>query len=158
MKNVNITLNINQLELSELNELELKVLSAAKTAADTAYAPFSNFNVGAAVLLENGEIISASNQENSAYPSGLCAERVALFYAGARFPGIAILMLFIVVKSSLKQKGTVYAPCGACRQVISESEYRQETPIHIYFEGPDSYFTKVEGICEIMPYTFHLKK
>jgi cytidine deaminase len=158
MEKKTITLTLSQMTPEEMSEIDRKLIGAANNAAENAYAPYSDFSVGAAVLLENGEIISASNQENAAYPSGLCAERVALFYAGAKFPGVKILKLFITVQSPIKNGHTVYAPCGACRQVISESQNRQDAPIQITFEGPGESFTRSESIEEIMPFTFRLKR
>lgn len=108
---------------SELNEQELSLEAEALKAARTAYAPYSKFNVGAAVLLDNGKIVSGSNQENAAYPSGICAERTALFYAGAQYPQARPLALAIV---AINQEGRVplITPCGACRQVILETATR----------------------------------
>jgi len=158
MEKKTIALNLSQLSPSEMSDIDRKLIEAANDAAQNAYAPYSDFSVGASLLLENGEIISASNQENAAYPSGLCAERVALFYAGAKFPGVKILKLFITVQSPIKNGETVYAPCGACRQVISESQNRQDAPIEISFEGPGADFTRVSCIEEIMPFTFRLTR
>lgn len=108
---------------SELSEQELRLESEALEAARKAYAPYSNFHVGAAVLLENGQIVSGSNQENAAYPSGLCAERTTLFYAGAQYPEVAPLALALV---AINQAGRVplITPCGACRQVMLETAMR----------------------------------
>ena len=98
----------------------------AKSALKTAYAPYSGFFVGASVLLENGEIINGSNQENVAYPSGLCAERVALFYAGARYPDVKVKTIAVSVLSKNFEVTDVISPCGACRQVMAEYEEKQE--------------------------------
>ena len=113
---------------TELNQLDFKLLAEAKEAVLKAYAPYSNFHVGAAVLLEDGTIIQGNNQENIAYPSGLCAERVALFHAGAQFPGIAVDLICIVAKGDLMPISQLLSPCGACRQVMLESENRQNKP------------------------------
>lgn len=108
---------------SSLTEIELEMERYAVEAAKAAYAPYSNFRVGAAVLLSNGVIVSGSNQENAAYPSGTCAERTALFYAGARYPDVAPEALIIV---AFNQEGRVpfISPCGSCRQVMLETATR----------------------------------
>ena len=100
-----------------------------------AYAPYSQFRVGVAILLENGKVVLGSNQENAAYPSGLCAERVAIFYAGAAYPNAKIVSMAITAASDTNQTKTPIPPCGACRQSIAEYEIRQENPIEIYFMG-----------------------
>ncbi len=157
MKKLSLTLNLWQQEASSLPDDEKDLLEQARAQATTAYAPYSAFGVGAALLLANGEIIAASNQENSAFPSGMCAERVALQYAGARFPGVPVKKLVIAVKSEQKTADAVYAPCGGCRQVMSETEYRQnQEPMEIIFEGPGENVTRCTGISELMPFTFKL--
>ncbi len=116
---------------SELPAIEQELIAKANEATETAYAPYSQFRVGAALLLEDGQIIAGSNQENIAYPSGLCAERVALFYAGANHPGKAIKTLVVVAKGDLVQPDECISPCGSCRQVMAQSEFRQEQPIRL---------------------------
>ena len=116
---------------SSLDSQEQELVQKAYTIADKAYAPYSNFRVGAILLLENGMEVAGNNQENIAYPSGLCAERVALFYAGANFPETAIKTLVVVAKGDLIKKDDCVSPCGSCRQVIAESEHRQTTNIRI---------------------------
>jgi cytidine deaminase len=116
---------------SSLDSQEQELVQKAYTIADKAYAPYSNFRVGAILLLENGMEVAGNNQENIAYPSGLCAERVALFYAGANFPETAIKTLVVVAKGDLIKKDDCVSPCGSCRQVIAESEHRQTTSIRI---------------------------
>ena len=100
--------------LSELSAEEQQLVANAKSALKTAYAPYSGFLVGASVLLENGEIINGSNQENVAYPSGLCAERVALFYAGAKYPDVKVKTVAVSVLSKNFEVTDVISPCGAC--------------------------------------------
>lgn len=108
---------------SNLTEIELAMEQKALEAAKVAYAPYSNFKVGAAVLLENGVIVTGSNQENAAYPSGTCAERTALFYAGAQYPDLAPQALMIVAYNHTGRVPFI-SPCGSCRQVILESATR----------------------------------
>jgi len=111
------------------------LIEQAKLAAGKAYAPFSHFHVGVAVELANGLVYTANNQENSAYPSGLCAERVGLFYAQANHPDIAIKRMVLVAKQHEVFTAEPVFPCGACRQVMVESAKRQETPFEIWMVG-----------------------
>lgn len=154
MKTLHIATTIS--EYSDLNELEpgdLELIDKAREASQKAYAPYSGFNVGAAVLLENGEIITGNNQENAAYPSGLCAERVALFYANANFPNEKILAMAIVAgNSGSPTKQPVY-PCGSCRQVMIETEQKLQHPIRLILSGTE--ITQViEGVQQLLPVGF----
>ena len=125
---------------------------------DGSYAPYSNFHVGTALLLEDGEIIRGSNQENAAYPSGLCAERVAIFYANAKHPDKSIDSIAITVKADhFKTNGPV-TPCGACRQVIAETEKRQNKKIRIIMKGDSGSTRIVDGIENLLPMMFHEEK
>lgn len=119
-----------------------------------AYAPYSKFRVGASILLDNGLTIEGSNQENAAYPSGLCAERVAIFYAGAQYPDAKILKIAISATSDNFVSKTPIPPCGSCRQSISEYEQRQETPIEIYFMGEEGEVYKSDSIADLLPFSF----
>ena len=135
----------------ELKDKEL--LDRAKIASEGAYAPYSNFNVGAAVRLSNGEIIAASNQENAAYPSGLCAERVAIFYAHAKFPDASVESIAVTASVGGHICETPTYPCGACRQVLAESEMRSGSPIRVIVGGEK--FTQVmDSISALLPFTF----
>lgn len=138
--------------VEELDSTYRRLYEAAFEAAGRAYAPYSGFQVGAALLLANGEIVTGSNQENIAYPSGLCAERTALFYAGARYPDVAVRVLAVAaVKEGVRQPGV--SPCGACRQVMVEAETRAGAPIRILLCGRDS-ATLFEGVSALLPYCF----
>lgn len=119
-----------------------------------AYAPYSKFRVGAAILLDNGKIVLGSNQENAAYPSGLCAERVAIFHAGAIYPNVKIIKLAITAASDTNPTITPIPPCGACRQAIVEYESKQETPIEIYFMGEKGAIYKSNSISNLLPLSF----
>ncbi|WP_231968832.1 cytidine deaminase [Porphyromonas crevioricanis] len=131
---------------------ELRALEqAAVAAAEDAYAKYSNFRVGAAVLLSNGEIVSGSNQENSAYPSGICAERTALFYAGAKYPNEAVEKLLIVAFSP-HGRVRVASPCGACRQVMLETSVRFH-PYPVYLAGPEEVIC-IEDNRDALPFPF----
>lgn len=126
----------------------------AMAAASTAYAPYSRFQVGAAVLLANGEIITGSNQENGAYPSGLCAERVALFYAGAQYPDVAVKAIAVAAITEGKVVEGV-SPCGGCRQVMLETEKRAGGPLKIFLCGSDS-MRLIDSAASLLPIGFQL--
>ena len=111
---------------NDLSESDRSLIESARVVMRDAYEPYSKFSVGAAVLLSNGEVIKGSNQENIAYPSGLCAERVALFYAGSNFPSESVNTLAIVAEGDLVPLETILSPCGGCRQVMVETESRQK--------------------------------
>ncbi len=119
-----------------------------------AYAPYSRFRVGAALVLDNGQVVVGSNQENAAYPSGLCAERVAIFQAGALYPEAKIVQLAISAASDTNPTVSPIPPCGACRQSIAEYEFRQEEPIEIYFMGEKGEVYKSKSIANLLPLTF----
>jgi cytidine deaminase len=133
---VEIRINIEEAASPEnLTEKEQKVIGEALRAAADAYAPYSGFQVGAALLLDNGELVRGNNQENAAYPDGLCAERVALFSANANFPDSGIEMLAVAaMKDGEFLEEPVY-PCGSCRQSLLESENRFKHPIRILMYG-----------------------
>lgn len=141
-------------DLQELPENTRNLMSHAFAARDKAYAPYSEFLVGAALLLENGEIITGSNQENAAYPSGLCAERTAIFYAGAKYPDVKIEQLVISVKSLKRSIKVPTPPCGSCRQAIAEYEFKQKQPIAIYFMGESGEILKSDSLINILPLAF----
>jgi cytidine deaminase len=119
-----------------------------------AYAPYSNFRVGTAILLDNGKIVLGSNQENAAYPSGLCAERVAIFYAGAMYPEAKVLKMAITAASDTNTTKSPIPPCGACRQSIAEYETRQNVPIEIYFMGELGAIYKSDSLKNLLPFMF----
>lgn len=121
---------------------------------DQAYAPYSEFLVGAALLLENDEIVLGNNQENACYPSGLCAERVAIYAAGANFPGVPIIRMALSAKSLKHQLETPTPPCGACRQAIAEYEQNQKKPIEIYFMGETGKIIKSYSLANLLPLIF----
>jgi cytidine deaminase len=119
-----------------------------------AYAPYSKFNVGAAILLDNGEIVTGSNQENASYPSGLCAERTAIYYAGAQYPDSKMMSMAITASSQNNPTNSPIPPCGACRQAISEYEVKQEAPIEIYFMGETGKVAKSNSLANLLPLVF----
>jgi len=140
--------------LEELPEPDLLLMEAAIAARENAYAPYSGFRVGAAVLLENDEIVIGNNQENASYPSGLCAERVAVYQAGARFPGIAIRALAISAASDRIKVDRPAAPCGNCRQAIAEYEQRQTRGVRIIMMGATGVGYICNSISDLLPFTF----
>ena len=129
-------------------------MNKASEAREKAYAPYSKFKVGAAVLLDNGEVITGSNQENASYPSGLCAERTAIYYAGAKHPDSKILKIAITASSQNQKTSKPIPPCGACRQSISEYEVKQNSPIEIYFMGKTGEVMRSESLANLLPFVF----
>ena len=155
MKEINITTQLLVFDsLENLNHEEQNLMQQAITIRKKAYAPYSNFRVGAAILLDNGEVVLGSNQENAAYPSGLCAERVAIFYAGANFPDAKILKIAITATSDFAANTTPIPPCGSCRQSIAEYEFKQELPIEMYFMGESGMVYKSNSLKNLLPFTF----
>jgi len=155
MKEININTTISV--FNGINELPSEIQSLMNQAIETrknAYAPYSKFRVGAAILLDNGSIVLGSNQENAAYPSGLCAERVAIFQAGAIYPNAKIVKLAITAASDTNPTLSPIPPCGACRQSIAEYEFKQDTPIEIYFMGESGEVYKSNSINNLLPLSF----
>lgn len=150
------SLSIEYTEYKSFTELEgedAALFQSAIAACKGSYAPYSQFNVGAAVLVSNGEIVLGSNQENAAYPSGLCAERVALFYANAQYPREAVVKIAVVASSKGELLPTPTYPCGSCRQVLAECETRSGRPIEIIVGSAGS-ILKFNGVASILPFVF----
>ncbi len=142
---------------NHLEELPASIqilMKQAVKARSQAYAPYSKFLVGAAILLDDNTIILGNNQENAAYPSGLCAERVAIFSAAANFPNSHFKALAITATALDKELSEPVAPCGACRQAIAEYEFKQETSIPIYFMGKVGKIIKANSIKDLLPLAF----
>jgi cytidine deaminase len=137
----------------ELSENYKMLITKAKDALERAYVPYSKFHVGAAVLLENGEIITATNQENAAYPSGLCAERVAIFYANSLYPNVAVSAIAVTAAPEMKQISQPVPPCGGCRQVLLETETRFQKPITIILAGEHK-ISVLESAKSLLPMHF----
>ena len=131
MKQINLTTKITVYSYDECTEVEKNLIDAAKEATSNAYAPYSNFHVGAALLLENGKIVTGNNQENAAYPSGLCAERTAVFYANAQYPDQKIEAIAVAAYYNGQFTDDLISPCGSCRQVLLEVESRYNSPVKI---------------------------
>lgn len=141
----------------DLNSSENALLQKAKDALKNAYAPYSNFLVGAAILLENGEISIGNNQENAAYPSGLCAERVAIFHASAMNKDVAVKTIAVCCRSNESVLEIPVPPCGACRQVIAEYETKFNQPIRIIMQGEKGNVYVANGIGSLLPLMFNSK-
>jgi cytidine deaminase len=158
MKETKITITVYEANSPEgLAPADSALLHEAANAARNAYAPYSKFNVGAAVLLSNGEIICGSNQENAAFPSGLCAERVALCYAGSRYPNAAIKAIAVTSSINGKENPAPVYPCGNCRQVLLECEKRSGNPIKVIM-GSATKVQVVHSIKDLLPLSFELKE
>ncbi|RKT01449.1 cytidine deaminase [Chryseobacterium defluvii] len=140
---------------SELSNIERTLFERAKLARENAYAPYSQFLVGCAVLLENGDIYSGNNQENAAFPSGLCAERTTLFWVAANFPKEKIKKIFVVGgPKEFSEKNPPIPPCGACRQSLLEFETKQNENIDLYFSSMNEEVIKVKSIKDLLPFSF----
>ncbi|MGL4293210.1 MAG: cytidine deaminase [Bacteroidales bacterium] len=153
MKELNIVTKIKVCQYDELTSEQKILVDQAKEATFRSYAPYSGFFVGAAAELANGEIIQGNNQENAAYPSGLCAERVTLFFANSKYPDVAINRLAIAARTGGDFVEECVAPCGACRQVILESEDRGGKPMELLLCGKDQIYV-VDSIKDLLPLYF----
>lgn len=155
MNEISITTTLQVYD--DISELPLEIQNLMHTAIearDNAYAPYSKFNVGTALLLDNGEIVIGSNQENASYPSGLCAERTAIYYAGAKYPKAKVLKMAITASSQNQLTDQPIPPCGACRQTIAEYEIKQDQPIEIYFMGAQGKVVKSNSLANLLPLLF----
>ena len=158
MKQINITTTFSIFDSKEeLSADLLELMNQAIEIRKKAYAPYSKFRVGCAILLDNGKIVLGSNQENAAYPSGLCAERVAIFQSGALYPEAKILKMAITAASDTNTTTAPIPPCGSCRQSIAEYEIKQETPIEIYFMGEIGLIYKSASLKNLLPFMFDKK-
>jgi len=158
MKEISITSSFTIYDnIDELPQDIQDLMNEAVEIRKKAYAPYSQFKVGAALLLDNGKVILGSNQENAAYPSGLCAERTAIFYAGSMYPESKILKMAITAASDTNQTKAPIPPCGSCRQSIAEYEIKQDTPIEIYFMGEIGEVYKSASLKNLLPFMFDKK-
>ena len=139
--------------LSQLEAEDRALAEAAIEATASSYAPYSNFNVGAAVLFEDGVIVKGSNQENAAYPSGLCAERTALFYASASRPGIPMAAIAIAAGQNGRLCPSPATPCGACRQVMAQYQTKSGCPMRVLLVGGDK-ILRFEKVDDLLPFIF----
>jgi cytidine deaminase len=154
MKEYNLNVPMHSYQWEELTDEQREVVTIAKEQTDRSYCPYSRYHVGAAAKLANGEIVRGCNQENAAYPSGLCAERSALFAAGAQYPDEPVTMLAIACYTGghfTKEPGS---PCGACRQVMAEYEHRQKQAIPLLLPGPDGSIYRFRSLSDLLPFGF----
>ena len=152
-----ITRSITYTEFDQATDLPIplqQLLSKAKSAIANAYAPYSKFKVGAAVLLQNGEMISGSNQENASSPVGICAERVALSAASAMFPSVPVISLAVSAKGNDYEIREPVSPCGLCRQTILEYEFRFRQNIEIVLQGEEGKIFLISTVKELLPLNF----
>ncbi|WP_299006461.1 cytidine deaminase [uncultured Tenacibaculum sp.] len=155
MKKINVTTSATLFDdISQLSAEDTFLLEKAVEARQKAYAPYSKFNVGAALLLDNGEIILGNNQESAAYPSGMCAERVAIWKAGSEYPNMKVKKIAITAASENSIVNKPVGPCGACRQTLSEYEINQKQPIQILFMGEVGQIVKTESLLSLLPFSF----
>lgn len=154
MKEANITVPILSAQYDELDSTDRKLVDTARAATERSYAPYSKFRVGAAILLDNGETVAGSNQENAAFPSGLCAERTAAFYAHSRYPDAKFVAIAIAaIGTDGKEIPSPIAPCGACRQSLLEYETLAEHNVRVILAGRSEIFI-VPSVRDLLPVTF----
>ncbi len=154
MKDLQLKIQIRECQMDELTSDEQFLVEKAIESTNNSYAPYSNFHVGAAIQLENGEVLPGCNQENAAFPAGLCAERSAIFAAGAQYPEVPITMLAIAARNTKgKLTEEPVSPCGTCRQVLIETETRHGQSIRILLYGKRCIYV-MEGIRNLMPLSF----
>lgn len=154
MEKLNLNISYTSCSFEELSEVDAQLVSRAKEMCKSSYAPYSKFCVGAAVQLDNGMIVTGSNQENAAYPSGTCAERCTMFYANARYPEAIPLTIAIAAKN---EKGiftpTPITPCGACRQVLIETQHRYNHPLRVLLYGEKCTYC-LDTVSDLLPFQF----
>lgn len=141
-------------QLNELPAADRTLLEAARGMTTHAYAPYSGFRVGAALRLANGEIVEGSNQENGAYPSGLCAERVTIFAASSKYPGMTVEAMAIAVETDRFEVTEPLTPCGGCRQVLMEYRHRQQSPMRIILGSEGDKVWIFEDVTSLLPFAF----
>lgn len=162
MKELKIETIIKECKLAELSEEDRKLVDEAKRMTTTSYAPYSKFQVGAAILMENGDIVTGSNQENAAYPSGTCAERTACYYASASHPNMPMKKIAIAAwtRQGQPEKATTddcfldkpISPCGSCRQSLLEYE-KLHGPIEVILYGKECCYV-FPSVASLLPYSF----
>lgn len=153
MKELKIESNIHVYTMDELSEEQRQLVETAKAMTNSSYCPYSQFHVGAAARLQGGIIVKGSNQENAAFPSGLCAERTTLFAANANYPDLPVEALAIACFTNGHFTGEPGSPCGSCRQVMIETEYRFHTPMQVLLYG-EKYVYVFDSASELLPLGF----
>jgi len=155
MEEKTLVINYSQFTISELETTDRNLISEAQKAMEGSYSPYSKFKVGAAVLLDNGIIVRGANQENASYPVGMCAERVALFYAGANYKDNNIISIAISAKNENEEFSQAY-PCGACLQVMVETQLRTKRKLRIIVQKNAEIVQVFNGIESLIPFSFSL--
>jgi len=155
MEEKSLLINYSQFIISELETIDRNLISEAQKAIEGSYSPYSKFKVGAAVLLDNGIIVRGANQENASYPVGMCAERVALFYAGANYIDNNIISIAISAKNEKGEFAQAY-PCGACLQVMIETQARAKQNLRIIVQKNAEIVQIFDGIESLIPFSFNL--
>lgn len=154
MKDIELKTTIKECQLEELSAEERHLVEMAIEGTSRSYAPYSRFHVGAALLLNNGAEFIGCNQENAAFPAGLCAERSAIFAAGAQYPDVPVKMIAIAARTPNGElQAAPVSPCGTCRQVLIETETRFKQAIRILLYGRDCVYV-IDGIKSLMPLSF----
>lgn len=153
MKDLKITAVIKIYQFEELNKADQDLITAAKEATKSSYSPYSRFAVGAAALLKNGTVVTGSNQENAAYPSGICAERTTLFYANSQYPDQPVEVLAVAARTEAGFIDSPIPPCGACRQVMLETEVRFKHPFRILLYGKNEIY-EINKVGDLLPLSF----
>ncbi len=141
-------------DINQLSDVDKNLMKFAVKATKDAYAPYSKFSVGAALLMEDDTIITGNNQENAAYPSGMCAERVAIWKASSSFPNKKVKKIAIAAISSNKKLNRPVGPCGACRQTLFEYEVKQGKDVEVIFMGEFGNVIKTNSIASLLPFSF----
>ena len=153
MEKIHLGFDYTRADVGELEKSDRELVERAQKAAGRAYAPYSRFNVGACLLLENGEMIEGNNQENASYPCGCCAERTALNYARSKYPGMAVKAIAIAAFNSDGQLDSPITPCGICRQAMLECEADSGKPIKVIMNGK-SFTNIVDSVADLLPLSF----
>lgn len=154
MEKINLEIAFEKHHFAEVSDHVKHLIQAARQARDNAYAVYSGFFVGAALELANGQVVLGSNQENRAYPSGLCAERVAMFAASAQYPDVPFAQMAIAVKSIHTEVFDPVSPCGGCRQAMAEYELKFNQPIVVWLVGNNDTVIKVNAVKDLLPLMF----
>lgn len=154
MKELEIKVPIKQLDYDELNDTQRRLVDLARQYTFRSYSPYSHFRVGAAIALDNGEIVCGSNQENVAYPSGTCAERTACFAAGAAYPDARFTSIAVAARGvDGREQDNPVAPCGACRQSLLEYETLAGRPVEVLLVGADKIY-RLNSVKDLLPLAF----
>lgn len=155
MENKEQAIRYKSVTESELSDEDRRLVAAAKQATFTSYSPYSHFSVGAAVKMENGEILCGSNQENASFTTGTCAERTTIFYATAKYPEVGVSAIAIAArKGDGEYTGAPISPCGACRQVLAEIEHRFGKPFRVILYGKHEIYI-LDSIADLLPFQFN---